>query len=192
MPALIVAFDGVLADTLPLRAHVLADAAAAEFQPRSTAAALAVLPGRTLLEASLALFAAESERDPTLPELVALRAQRGYRQLVAHGVPVHSAVLDEMEAAGRRGDRVVVRADGERREVEPLLALLGLDHTLAFVRCSDDRPLGADASLVRSWQAIDGRLNGLRQPPSERVAWEPQGATTTAVAGEFAALVRAF
>jgi hypothetical protein len=45
---------------------------------------------------------------------------------------------------------------------------------------------------MRSWRAIDGRLNGLRQPPSERVAWEPQGATTTAVAGEFAALVRAF
>ncbi|MCA2982437.1 MAG: hypothetical protein ACK6DR_14090 [Gemmatimonas sp.] len=192
MPALIVAFDGVLADTLLLRAHVLADAAAAEFQPRSMAAALAVLPGRTLLEAALALFADETERDPTLPELVALRAQRGYRQLVTHGVPVHPAVVDEMEAAGRRGDRVVVRADSERRDVEPLLALLGLDHTLAFLRCSDDRPHGAAASLVRSWQAIDGRLNGLRQPPSERVAWEPHGVTTTAVAGEFAARVRAF
>ena len=191
MPALIVAFDGVVADTLPLRAHALADAAAAEFQPRTIEQALAVLPGRNLLEAALSLFPDEATRDPTLPELVALRAQRGFRQLVQHGAPVHAGILREIHDAAASGTRVVLRADSERRDVEPLLAMAGLDHQFTFTRCSDDMPRGHDPSLLRSWQAVDARLRSMQQDVMVRTAWEMSGGTES-TARSFVASVRSF
>ena len=172
MPALIVAFDGVLADTLPLRAHALADACAAEFNPRTHDEALAVIAGRTMLEASLALFPAEAASDPTLPELIALRAQRGFRHLVQHGVPLDADAVRGIQEASAHGTRVVVRADSERRDVEPLLAMASLEHHVSLLRCSDDAPRGPGASVVRSWQAIEARLTTMHQPLAERTAWE--------------------
>jgi beta-phosphoglucomutase-like phosphatase (HAD superfamily) len=177
MPALIVAFDGVLADTLPLRAQTLADAAGAEFHPRAVDAALAVLPGLTFAEAAMALFPAEASSDPTLPELVALRAQRAYRHLAQHGVPFRAEVIRALQEASERGVRVVVRADSERADVEPLLAMAGLEHQTAFVRCSDDLPRGPEPSLVRSWRAIDTRLDRMQQPVTARTAWETSSET---------------
>lgn len=180
MPALIVAFDGVLADTLPLRAHALADACAAEFATRTEAQALVVLPGRSMLEAAMALYPEEAERDPTLPELVALRAQRGYRHLVQHGVPMHTEALAAVREASARGTRVVLRADSERRDVAPLIGMAGLDHLPAFVRCGDDLPRAAGASLARSWLAIHARLDGMRIGIAERTAWETSAETAAA------------
>lgn len=190
MRAVIVAFDGVLADTLPLRAHSLVDAANAEGQPRTTEQALAALHGRTLLEAALALFPHHAVHDPTLPELVALRAQRGFRQLVQHGVPMRPDVLHLMQQATVRSVRLVLRADSERRDVEPLLAMAGVEHTLSFVRCSDDLPRGPDASLARSWHAIDARLRAMRLEHPARTAWETAAAETVQTAREFVTVVQ--
>lgn len=189
MPALIVAFDGVLADTLPLRAHALADACAAEFNPRTHEQALALVPGRTLLEAALALFPEQATSDPTLPELVALRALRGYRHLVQHGVALRTDVLHSIREAVSSGTRVVVRADSERRDVAPLLTMAGLEHQVALLRCSDDAPRAPGASLERSWQTIDERLHGMRFGVAERSAIEPSE-DTARVARSFAAHVR--
>jgi beta-phosphoglucomutase-like phosphatase (HAD superfamily) len=188
MPALILAFDGVLADTLPLRTHALADACAAEFHPRTREQVGAIIAGRTMLEASLALFPAEAARDPTLPELIALRAQRAYRHLVQHGVPLRADVVRDMQDAIVHGTRIVVRADSERRDVEPLLAMASLDHQVNLLRCSDDAPGAPGASLGRSWQAIDGRLTAMQQPAAERIAWET-GESTAAAAQPFVSAV---
>lgn len=184
MPALILAFDGVLADTLPLRAHALADACAAEFHPRLHDEALAVIAGRTMLEAALALFPAEAASDPTLPELVALRAQRGYRHLVQHGVSLRADVIDRMRELSARGTRIVVRADSERRDVEPLLAMAGLDHVISVLRCSDDAPRGHGPSAARSWLAISDRLQSMHIPVTDRRALEAQ-TETRAIAQPF-------
>lgn len=184
MRALVVAFDGVLADTLPLRAHALADACAAEFNPRSVEQALTLLPGRTLLEASLALFPDHAASDPTLPELVALRAQRAYRHLVQHGVSLRADVITRLREASSLGTRVIVRADSERRDVEPLLAMVGLDHAINVLRCSDDAPRGPGASLVRSWQAIGDRLHGMQISMTARTTIETN-LETLAVARPF-------
>lgn len=172
MPVLIVAFDGILVDSLPLRAQALAEACAAEQAPRPLDAIAASVPGRTMFEAALQLCSAAGERDPTLPELVALRAQRAYRQLVQHGIPLHPEVLGELRAAAARGTRLVLRADSERRDVDPLLAMVGLDPLFALVRCSDDAPRGQEPSLARSWRAIDDRLRNMRQDVTMRTAWE--------------------
>lgn len=167
MPALIIAFDGVLADTLPLRAHALTDAAAAEFSPRAPEHAAAVIAGRTMLEASLALFPHEAATDPTLPELVALRAQRGFRHLVQHGVALRAGVVQDLREAAAAGTRVIVRADSERRDVEPLLAMAGLEHLVNLLRCSDDAPRTHGASLRRSWLVIAERLGGMSLPMTD-------------------------
>lgn len=177
MPALIIAFDGVLADTLPLRARALADACAAEFKPRPLDGARAVIAGRTMLEAALALFPVDGASDPVLPELVALRAQRGYRHLVQHGVSLRADVIERLREGSARGTRIVLRADSERRDVEPLLHMAGLEHQVAVLRCSDDLPRSRDASLARSWHAIDARLASMHQPVAERDAWEASPAS---------------
>jgi beta-phosphoglucomutase-like phosphatase (HAD superfamily) len=189
MPALIVALDGVLADTPPLRAHALADACVAESRPCPVDAAQAVLPGLTFLEAAMALFPVEASSDPTLPELVALRAQRAYGHIVQHGVPFRGEVLRALQDAAARGVRVVIRADSERRDVEPLLAMAELDHLTAFVRCSDDLPNGREPSLLRSWRAIDTRLDRMQQSVTVRTAWETSRGTSL-TAESFVAAVR--
>lgn len=189
MPALILAFDGVLADTLPLRSHALADAAAAEFHPRTLEAVRAVIAGRTLLEAALALFPQEAASDPTLPELVALRAQRGFRHLVQHGAALNAERVRHLHEAAATGTRIVVRADSERRDVEPLLALAGLEHLVGVLRCSDDAPRAQGASLTRSWQAIADRLQGMGIPVTECTAHETSEETAT-VARRFIPHVR--
>lgn len=172
MSALIIAFDGVLADTLPLRAHALADACAAELRPRRHDEVLTVIAGRTMLEAALALFPADGAGDPVLPELVALRAQRGYRHLVQHGVSLRADVIARIRSTSAQGTRLVLRADSERRDVEPLLHMAGLEHQVTVLRCSDDLPRSRDASIVRSWRAIDSRLASMQQSVAERHAWE--------------------
>ena len=171
MPAAIFAFDGILAATIPLRAQALVLSADAEGHVIDAAHAARVLPGRTLLEAAAALLP-QAQHDPTLAELVALRAQRSYRALVAHGVSFDRNALALLHDAVRRGDRIVVRADSERRDVEPLLALAGLEHVVHLLRTSDDPPRGAGPSLTRSWQAIDQRLNSMSLRADRRTAWE--------------------
>ena len=177
MLATIFAFDGVLADTLRLRAHALVDAAAAEQARLDTEVVLALLPGRTLLEASLALFPELSATDPTLPELIALRAHRGFRALVQHGVPLDQRALLRLQEAATRGDRIVVRADSERRDVESLLALAGLENSVSLLRCSDDAPRAPGASLRRSWDAIHARLSNMGVSVTERTALETNSET---------------
>ncbi len=174
MPAAIFAFDGVLAATIPLRAQALVLSADAEGHVIDAAHAARVLPGRTLLEAATILLP-QATHDPTLAELVALRAQRSYRALVAHGVSFDRDGLARLHEAVRRGDRIVVRADSERRDVEPLLALAGLEHVVHLLRTSDDPPRGAAPSLTRSWQAIDQRLTNMSLGAGERTAWESSG-----------------
>jgi hypothetical protein len=168
--------------------HAVLDAAAAEAQVLDAAAVAAALLGRTFLEASLALFPALAASDPTIPELIALRAQRGYRALVQHGVSFNADLVARVHTAAAAGQRVVVRADSERRDVEPLLMLAGVEHMMALLRCSDDAPRGPGATIQRSWDAIDGRLQAMQIGGPARAAWEA-GPTAAAVAAAYTASV---
>ena len=152
--------------------HAVLDAAAAESQILHAPDVAHALAGRTFLEASLALFPELSASDPTVPELIALRAQRGYRALVQHGVSFNADMLTRVQQAATNGHRVVVRADSERRDVEPLLMLAGLEHTVSLLRCSDDAPRGPGATIGRSWDAIHDRLRTMQVPVTARTAWE--------------------
>ena len=195
----VVAFDGIIADTLPSRAKALADALADALAqecalPGITADAhevsallipllLPVLPGRTFDEtiavAVDTIPALQHERirhDLTMHDLIALRAQRTWSATAAHGVPLCDGMHSRWHTAVARGNRLVVRSDSQRRDVEPLLRLAGLDDSMLLLRCADDQPRRAGvSSLQASYDAIDARLERLRIPWTQRDAVEVPG-----------------
>lgn len=180
MRATVVAFDGLLADTLGLRAHALREACAAEGLDGTDVDIDTAIVGQTFAEAAEQI--AQGHVDPTISELVALRAQRAYGALVAHGVPFRTEFVSAVRALAANGSRIVVRADSERRHVEPLLSLAGLEHVVGLLRCSDDLPSSAEPSLVRSWMAIDTRLARLGIPETQRTAAETSDACASVAA----------
>ena len=201
----IVAFDGIVANTLPLRTTALADAIAFECVTLGLSVhahdlfplLLPLLPGRTFNEtmavavAGLPALQHEQIRDDlTLHDLIALRAQRAWSAMVAHGVPLHDGVLSRLQAHVGRGLRIVLRSDSQRREVEPLLRLAGLEDSMLFLRCADDLPRLAGVSALRaSYDAIDARLDRHRLPHAQRIAVEVSAEIATFALG-FAATSR--
>ncbi len=192
---IIVAFDGIVADTLPRRATALADAitgegavAATDINARDL---LTLLPGRTFAESMAAaidvLPALQHDRlrhDVTGHDLIVLRAQRSWAAAVAHGVPLRDGVADRLQAAVARGVRIVLRSDSQRREVEPLLRLAGLEDVMLFLRCADDLPrLAGVTSLQSSYEAITARLERQRLPRTLRTAIEVDREATTMALG---------
>ncbi len=201
----IVAFDGIVANTLPLRTTALADAIAFECVTLGLSVhahelfplVLPLLPGRTFNEtmavavAGLPALQHEQIRDDlTLHDLIAMRAQRAWSAMVAHGVPLHDGVLSRLQAHVGRGLRIVLRSDSQRREVEPLLRLAGLEDSMLFLRCADDLPRLAGVSSWRaSYEAIDARLDRHRLPHAQRIAVEVNAEKATFALG-FAATSR--
>lgn len=189
----IVAFDGIIADSVPLRAQALADAIAREsaaldvtlHAPALSILLMPLLPGRTLSECMVVavdqIAALQHERlrhDLTAHDIMAMRAQRDWAKAAAHGVPLRDGVLDHMHKLVARGVRIVVRSDSQRREVEPLLRLASLDDSILFLRCADDLPRPAGVTSVQaSYDAIDARLERLRLPWVQRDAVEVPGST---------------
>ncbi len=188
---IVVAFDGIIADTLPARAQALSDAIALECTSLGVTvnslelspALLSLLPGRTFTECMMVAVeqipALQHERlrdDLTAHDLMALRAERAWSATVAHGVPLRDGVRDHLQQLVARGVRLVVRSDSQRREVEPLLRLAGLEDIMLFLRCADDLPRTAGVTSVQaSYDAIDARLERLRIPWVQRDAAEVPG-----------------
>lgn len=204
MQALIIAFDGVLADTLGIRIDAVLAACRDEGACLSAEVLREVLPGRTIAEAVDLLL--RNDRDPTQTELVSLRAQRHYAARLAQGVPFDGSVLRMLVARADGGTRIVLRADSMRREVEPQLTLAGIEHHIALLCCADDRPSGpiaierarldglsagdaqsassTYATLLCSWRSIDRRLDAMRIARAQRSCIESH-THTAALAAAF-------
>lgn len=200
--ATIVAFDGVIADTLDTRASVLDDALAAvseQLQLRLDRQAIdsrQVVAGRTFAEAARDLLSAlpmgfTDDAPPleTLVDLVAADAGRRYANALSDGIslcPGAGVLLAALASSGK----VIARADSPRRDVDAMLSLAGLDGGFTFVRCSDDAPREIGASSLRSsWIAIDRRLTASGVASENRTAVEVDE-RAMAAARTFAALVR--
>ncbi len=195
----IVAFDGILADTIPLRATALAEAIVLE----CASLGIAVhahdilpllrewLPGRTFSEAISvaieqlpALQQKQIRHDLTLHDLVALRAQRAWSARASQGVPLRDGILSRLQAAVSRGLRIVLRSDSQRQEVEPVLRLAGLEDSTLFVRCADDLPRTPGASMLQaSYEAIAARLERQRVSRAQRDAVEANNRTANFARG---------
>lgn len=185
--AIIVAFDGIVANTLEYRAQALADAIRVECGEATTwpdaHELLPLIAGRSFGEAleramtsSPRLQSSPHASDLTLHEIIAMRAQRNWAAMAQQGVPLRAGVAEQLQREQSRGCRIVVRSDSLRREVEPLLRLAGLEDSVHLLRCADDVPrLGGSGTLRASYAAIDARLNRLGIPSARRTAVEMDG-----------------
>lgn len=159
MTALIVAFDGLVVDSLPLRAKALIGACHAHDARIDEERAHAVVAGRSFVESAFELLGTD---DATLVELVALRAQRAFRERSAQGVAMPDGAHAWLVSRARTGVRIVLRADSDRAEVESVLRLTELDSLFSLVRCADDAPRAiGKSSLVNAYNVISSRLDAL-------------------------------
>lgn len=159
MQTLIVAFDGLVAETLQLRAAALDRALTREGVDVSLPAALLAVPGRTLHEAIAVLV---GDNDQTLVDMVALRAQQDVSTRMGQGVSLAMNARAFIDAQRPIGARLVLRADSLRRDVERVLQLTDLEWAFTFVRCSDDLPRARGVSSVEgAYVAINQRLDAL-------------------------------
>lgn len=169
---LVVAFDGLLFDTLALRASAIIDAFAAEGAPASEALVFDVIASRTIAEAVRACSKYTS-LDETALDLVVLRAERAVGDVTSRGALLNVALRDRLKRAAAV-TRVVVRADSKRRDVESLLAMSELDSIVSFVQCSDDGERGGmrtiGSMVEKSYAAIAKRMAGNMNLLGERSA----------------------
>lgn len=162
--ATIVAFDGLVADTLAARALAVSEAVSAEIGPCTIDEAMALAGGRSIddaVEAALRSRTAPSrvEIDHTLRDLAVLRARRGFSAMVAQGLPLRDGAVAWIAARAASHGRVVLRAESARRDVERIVAFAGIEDIVSFIRCSDDLPraLGVP-SAEAGWMAVAARL----------------------------------
>lgn len=191
MKALIIAFDGVLARSIEARADAIMAAVQAGTRngpglQTDRDALLEILPGLSIDEA--VELSVPSPEDPVLTQLVAMRAQRIFSQRLAQGIDFDADILALIDARSADGWRIVLRSDSLRREVEPQLSLAGVDHLVAFCRCSDDQAphisssTTPHSSLEKSWLAIDARLTSMHIAPDNRESMESSSQTAAVAA----------
>ncbi|GEM_PF-1559508 len=167
---LVVAFDGLLFDTLKFRAQAVVDALRHEGIRANMDVVMQALPSRSIGETVRAVVVAQVAHtrmvahnvDETSLDIAVLRAERSLSALASSGAVMHVKLAEQIRRAAPV-TRIVVRADSRRREVDELLRLTELDSLLAMTRCSDDAASGqrmdARAStLRRSYSQIVGRM----------------------------------
>ena len=159
MTALIIAFDGILVDTLDIRADALLAALNSHGSPATRDTVRDALPGRSLFE-SVELLVGHT--DQTLADLVTLQTQRAVSTRMAHGVSLAPNARDWIEARRATGSRLVLRADSIRRDVDLVLEQTEMALAFSIVRCADDLPRTRGASSLGSaYTAITRRLDAL-------------------------------
>ena len=160
MTAVVLAFDGLIANTLDARVECLQRALSAEGAGVEPELLRSVLPGRSFQEAAVALI---GDKDQTLTDLVGLRAQRTASSHLARGVLLAPNVHAYVDAQRAAGVKLVLRADSLRRDVERVLQLTDLEHAFTLVRCADDLPrVSGTSTLEGSYAVISKRLDALR------------------------------
>jgi len=145
--AVLLEFEGVLAETRDVRRRALTAALAEEgivlTDAEYTEWCVAV-PVRAAARAALHLRGMEG--DETHADLVTLKAERHFAAYVETGLSlVDGAVtlVESMHGQTRLG--IVSRAS--RRDIEPTLALAGIDHSFEFIIADDDAFLPKPASV---------------------------------------------
>ena len=165
--AVVVAFDGLIADTLELRARSIVEGLAAAGMQVGFADAAGVVAGRTIDEAVRACCMSHTAlADETLIDIASHRANRICSHLMREPVALRDGAAEWLQRAAPRL-RIVVRSDSVRQQVEPLLDSAGLTMFVSMLRCSDDRGPVSDGepSFVKSWNAILDRLQHLSVVP---------------------------
>lgn len=166
---LVVAFDGVLFDTLPLRASAICEALASEGVTIAHEVAASLVASRSIAETIKACVHGDGSThtfapDETSLDIATLKANRAVADLTSRGASLNIIVRNKLRRAAAV-TRIVVRADSRRREVEQLLTFAELDSIVSFVRCSDDgsppsEHMTGASTLQRSYAHIARRMAG--------------------------------
>ncbi|HEX6049866.1 MAG TPA: HAD family phosphatase [Gemmatimonadaceae bacterium] len=155
LQAVLLEFEGVIADTREARKSALSASLADEgivLDDWEYAEHCLSLPVRGATREALALRGIRG--DETRVDLATLRAERRFAELVGAGaslVPGAVALVESIHSHARVG--LVSRA--ARREIEPVLSLAGIDHAFEFVIADDDpfppkpSPAGYGGALER-------------------------------------------
>ena len=135
--AVLLEWEGVLADTGAARRDSLLRALADEGVHLSAAAYHACCEGAGVHGAAFAALASVARSDPTLAELVALRAGRSFTERLARGFTLQPGAAEFVAGAAHRA-RIAIVTTASRAETEVALRLSGLESAVACVVTADD------------------------------------------------------
>lgn len=135
--AVLLEWEGVLADTGSARREALLRALADEGVPWTAAAYDACCGGLDVRAAAVTALASAGRDDATLAEIVALRASRAFADSLGHGFVLMPDVVALIEAIEPRTRLAVVTRAG-RAETEIALRLSGLDRSVGIVVTGDE------------------------------------------------------
>ena len=167
LDAVLLEWDGVLAGTGGARRDALLRALADEGVAMTAAAYDACCAGLDAPSAAAAALARAGRDDPTLTELVALRANRRFVERLGHGLTLMPGAAELISMAQHRV-RLAIVTRATRVETDAALAVAGLQDCVAVVVTADDvrAPLAATTVYARAL----AHLSRLRPTPPERVA----------------------
>jgi beta-phosphoglucomutase-like phosphatase (HAD superfamily) len=135
--AVLLEWEGVLADTGAARRDSLLRALADEGVLLSAAAYDACCEGTGAHGAASAALASVGRPDPTLAELVALRAGRSFTERLARGFTLQPGAAEFVAGAAHRA-RIAIVTRASRGETEIALRLSGFESAVASVVTADD------------------------------------------------------
>jgi beta-phosphoglucomutase-like phosphatase (HAD superfamily) len=137
LDAVLLEWEGVLADTGAARRDALLRALADEGAPSTVAAYDACCAGLDVRSAAVAALRAAGRDDATLAEIVALRAARAFTERLAEGFSLMPGAVDLVTGAAHR-TRVAIVTQAGRAETEVAVRLAGLEGAFSAVLSADD------------------------------------------------------
>jgi beta-phosphoglucomutase-like phosphatase (HAD superfamily) len=166
LDAVLLEWEGVLADTGAARRDALLRALADEGVPFATASYDACCGGLDARSAAAAALRAAGRQDATLAELIAVRAQRAFVERLAEGFSLTPGAMELVTGAAHRTRLAIVTQAG-RAETELALRLAGLEDAVHLVLTADDAtdPPPSPALVVRAL----AHLTRLRTTRADRV-----------------------
>jgi beta-phosphoglucomutase-like phosphatase (HAD superfamily) len=163
--AVLLEWEGVLADTGVARREALLRAMADEGVPLSAAAYDACCEGLDVHAAAAAALAHAGHPDPTLATLVAMRASRRFAERLAQGITLQPGAVAFVAAAAQRS-RVAIVTGAGRADTELVLRLSELDALVSCVVTAEDVLLPPPASEL--YDRAVGQLSRVRPVRVER------------------------
>jgi beta-phosphoglucomutase-like phosphatase (HAD superfamily) len=137
LDAVLLEWEGVLADTGPARRDALLRAMADEGVPSTAAAYDACCGGLDVRSAAAVMLRASGRDDATLADIVALRAARAFTDRLADGFSLTPGAMELVTGAAHR-TRIAIVTQAGRAETELALRLAGLDGVVGAVLTVDD------------------------------------------------------
>jgi beta-phosphoglucomutase-like phosphatase (HAD superfamily) len=167
LDAVLLEWEGVLADTGAARRDALLRALTDEGVPFTTASYDACCGGLDARSAAMAALRAAGRDDPALAEVVALRAGRAFTDRLAEGFSLTPGAMELVMGAVHR-TRLAIVSQAGRAETELALRLAGLEDAVHLVLTADDAtdPPPSPALVVRALS----HLARLRPTRADRVA----------------------